>query len=87
MKRPPIDLQSLARSYTKEAVRTLVSIINDKNTPPAARVAASKALRRLWKRLLLAPSHEPIAHESRKEIIESRLIEWNGVKNGNGSAH
>jgi hypothetical protein len=38
------DVQALARSYTTEAIETLVGIANDPKAPPGARVAAANAL-------------------------------------------
>lgn len=44
MAKAPTDLRSLARSYTETAVRTLASIMNMSDAPPAARVAAASHL-------------------------------------------
>lgn len=44
MAKAPADLRSLARSHTDTAVRTLASIMNNKDAPPAARVTAAEAL-------------------------------------------
>jgi len=45
------DVQALARSYTTEAIETLVGIANDPKAPPGARVAAANALLdRAWGR-------------------------------------
>ena len=43
------DLRALAQAYTKEALATLVSIMNDTSAPPAARaMAADRILDRAW---------------------------------------
>jgi len=38
------EVRELARQYTAKAINTLVEIMEDRKTPPAARVAASSAL-------------------------------------------
>src|SRR4029453_17593723 len=38
------DVQELARQKSPEAINTLVGIMNNEKAPPAARVAAAKAL-------------------------------------------
>jgi hypothetical protein len=38
------EVKELARAHTSEAVKTLVSIMNDPKCPPAARVSAANAL-------------------------------------------
>ncbi|MGA7311591.1 MAG: DUF5681 domain-containing protein [Pseudolabrys sp.] len=44
--RPKIlaDVQELARAHTTSAINALVQIVEDKNTQPAARVAAANGL-------------------------------------------
>lgn len=44
MAKATADLRSLARSHTDTAVRTLASIMNMADAPPAARVGAASAL-------------------------------------------
>src|SRR5262245_7467939 len=46
VRKPKFDLQSAARSNTREALRVLVEIMTSKDASPRARVAAAKALRR-----------------------------------------
>jgi hypothetical protein len=49
MAKATADIRSLARTHTKTAIRTLVSIMSMKDAPPAARVsAASYLLDRGW---------------------------------------
>ena len=44
MAKTPIEIRSLARAHTEEAVRTLVGIMNQTEAAPAARVAAANSL-------------------------------------------
>lgn len=49
--RPPAirDIKEAARTHTRQALNTLVSVMNDTDAPPASRVAASEAiLNRGW---------------------------------------
>lgn len=51
--RPPVirDIKIAARSHTRQALVTLVSVMNDREAPASARVAASEAiLNRGWGR-------------------------------------
>jgi hypothetical protein len=43
-KRIPVDLRSLARSYTEVCVRTLAALVVQETVAPAARVAAAGLL-------------------------------------------
>ena len=40
----PTEIRTLARSYTKAAINTLVGIMRQPKAPPAARVMAANAL-------------------------------------------
>src|SRR6516225_3763457 len=40
----PTEIRTLARSYTKAAIKTLVGIMRQPKAPPAARVMAANAL-------------------------------------------
>lgn len=44
--RPKVDktIQDLARSYCPEAIKTLATVMRDKNSPPAARAMAADKL-------------------------------------------
>lgn len=44
MAKAPIEIRSLARSHTPEAMKTLVEIMKDKEVNAAARVSAAQAL-------------------------------------------
>jgi hypothetical protein len=46
VRRPEFDLQSAARSHTRQALRVLVEIMSSKDASPTARAAAAKVLRR-----------------------------------------
>ena len=40
-RKPRLELESLARSYTKTAIRTLAGIMNEEGMAPLARLAAA----------------------------------------------
>jgi hypothetical protein len=40
----PIEIKSLARAHTETAIKTLVGVMNQADSPPAARVQAAQAL-------------------------------------------
>ena len=44
MAKAPIEIKSLARSYTDSAIKTLAGIMQQSEAAPAARVAAAQAL-------------------------------------------
>ena len=44
MAKTPSDIRSLARAHTETALRTLASIVTQKQAPASARVAAATAL-------------------------------------------
>lgn len=44
MAKATADIRSLARAHTETAIRTLASIMNMEDAPPAARVGAATAL-------------------------------------------
>ncbi len=44
MAKAPIEIRSLARLHTEEAITTLVKIMRDTKAPPAARGACAQAL-------------------------------------------
>jgi len=44
MAKAPSDIRSLARAHTDTALKTLASIMNMADAPPAARVSAAQAL-------------------------------------------
>jgi hypothetical protein len=44
MAKAPTDIRSLARSYTATAIKVLAGIMQEKDSPPAARVSAAQAL-------------------------------------------
>lgn len=48
MAKTPIEIKSLARSHTEEAIRTLVGIIRNGTTEPAKVAAAKEILDRGW---------------------------------------
>lgn len=44
MAKAPTLVKSLARSHTEGSIKVLAGIMNEKRSPPAARVAAAEAL-------------------------------------------
>lgn len=44
MAKAPLEIRSLARKHTKQAIEVLVSVMEQPNAPPAARVMAAQAL-------------------------------------------
>ncbi len=44
MPKAKTEIQSLARSHTQAAIKVLAGVMNQKKTPPAARVSAAVAL-------------------------------------------
>lgn len=44
MAKAPIEIKSLARSYTDSAIKTLVGVMQQPDAPAAARVTAAQAL-------------------------------------------
>lgn len=44
MAKTPANIRSLARAHTERAVQTLAGIMDNPESPPAARVAAAQAL-------------------------------------------
>jgi hypothetical protein len=46
VRKPEFDLQSAARSHTREALRVLVEIMGSKDASPMDQAAAAKVLRR-----------------------------------------
>jgi len=57
VRRPRLDLESLARKHTREAISTLVEIMTQKDCAPMARAAAAKVL---LDHDLVAPDNEPL---------------------------
>src|SRR5574343_278303 len=44
MAKTPTEIRSLARKHTEKALNVLAGIMNEKDAPPAARVAAANSL-------------------------------------------
>jgi hypothetical protein len=44
MAKAPIDIRSLARAHTETAINVLAGIMNEPDSPPAARVSAATYL-------------------------------------------
>ena len=57
-RKPRLELESLARSYTKTAIRALAGIMNEESVTPMTRLAAAQALLdRGWGRPRPAETH------------------------------
>ncbi len=70
MPKAKAEIRSLARSHTEAAIKVLAGVMNQKKTPPAARVSAAVALLdRGWGKPapMIADDPEPIELE-----VESR---------------
>src|SRR6516162_1537751 len=66
----PTEIRTLARSYTKAAINTLVGIMRQPKAPPAARVMAANALiDRAWGK---AAQLVAVAGEIR-QLVEAKL--------------
>jgi hypothetical protein len=67
------EVQELARVHTSDAMRTLVSVMNDDKAPPAARTAAACAvLDRGYGRpaqFVGIESHKPLEERSDEELL------------------
>ena len=79
MAKTPTDIRSLARSHTKTAIKTLVGVMNQTETSPAARVAAANSLLdRGWGK---PPQSLAIEHETSRysqmtdEEADARILE------------
>lgn len=58
MAKTPTEIRSLARSHTETAINTLVGVMNQKEAPAAARVAAANSLLdRGWGKPVQAVEH------------------------------
>jgi hypothetical protein len=44
MAKAPLEIKSLARKYTTQAIETLVHVMREPTAPPSARVTAAEAL-------------------------------------------
>src|SRR5215469_16312884 len=63
----PTEIRTLARSYTKAAINTLVGIMRQPKAPPAARVMAANALLdRGWGKLVAVDGEI-------KQLVEVKL--------------
>ena len=72
------QVKELAREYTAEAIQTLVSIMTNKKSPPAARVSAANAL--LDRGYGKPPQHitgdEGISYVARLPEVAKSAEEW-----------
>lgn len=78
MAKAPIDIRSLARTYTDQAIKTLARVMNDPDAPHAAKVAASNSLLdRGWGKAeaKLTIDHKRDASDYTRADIEALLAE------------
>ena len=69
-----LDVQTLARRHTTEAIAVLVEIMNDKNAPPTARCGSAQAiLDRAWGRPAQIISGDPDGAPIRVDIDDDEL--------------
>ncbi len=100
MPKAKAEIRSLARSHTEAAIKVLAGVMNQKKTPPAARVSAAVALLdRGWGKptQMIAddPEGEPLAVETDQRDIrelarETALILYRAdkeAKNSKGPKH
>lgn len=74
MAKAPIEIRSLARSYTESAIKTLVGIMNQPGAPEAARVsAANSILDRGW-----GKPAQPIDGDGEGGPVELKVTWLNG---------
>jgi hypothetical protein len=72
MAKTPTQIRSLARGHTETAVNILAGIMQQKDAPPSARIAAACALLdRGWGR----PT-QPIAGDDDHDAVRVRTISW-----------
>lgn len=75
MAKTPTQIKSLARAHTERAIQALAGIMDNPNSPPAARVSAAEALlSRGWGKPAQAitggdDDDEPIKMVSRIELV------------------
>jgi len=81
MAKAPTQIRSLARSHTETAVNVLAGIMQQKDAPPSARVAAANALvDRGW-----GKPTQPIAGDDEHDALRVRGIAWLDMPDGSSS--
>jgi hypothetical protein len=81
MAKAPTQIRSLARSHTETAVNVLAGIMQQKDAPPSARVAAANALLdRGW-----GKPTQPIAGDDEHDALRVRSIAWLDTLDGSSS--
>ena len=72
MPKTPTQIRSLARSHTETAVNVLAGVMNQKDAPASARIAAACALLdRGW-----GKATQPIAGDDEHDAVRVRGIAW-----------
>jgi len=81
MAKTPTQIRSLARSHTETAVNVLAGIMQQKDAPPSARVAAANALLdRGW-----GKPTQRIAGDDDHDPLRVRGIAWLDMPDGSSS--
>jgi hypothetical protein len=81
MAKTPTQIRSLARSHTETAINVLAGIMQQKDAPPSARVAAANALLdRGW-----GKPTQPIAGDDDHDPLRVRGIAWLDMPDGSSS--
>ncbi len=78
MAKAPTEIRSLARSHSPAALRTLVGIMNKRNAPASARVAAANSiLDRAWgKAELRLEAEHVVRYVADVPIVSDNTEQW-----------
>ena len=75
MPKAKAEIRSLARSHTEAAIKVLAGVMNQKKTPPAARVSAAVALLdRGWGKPTPMIADDPEGEPIEAEVMDNREL-------------
>ncbi len=75
MPKAKAEIRSLARSHTEAAIKVLAGVMNQKKTPPAARVSAAVALLdRGWGKPTQMIANDPEGEPIETEVLDDREL-------------
>ncbi len=75
MPKAKAEIRSLARSHTEAAIKVLAGVMNQKKTPPAARVSAAVALLdRGWGKPTQMIADDPEGEPIEVEVLDDREL-------------
>ncbi len=75
MPKAKAEIRSLARSHTEAAIKVLAGVMNQKKTPPAARVSAAVALLdRGWGKPTQMIAGDPESTPIETEVLDDREL-------------